>query len=190
MARYALEPIPDPSVDDALRDALGKLKGRLLVGVIGSLGVRRDAKAVDGSGQAARATPTPRSPGRGPRPGQDRHARGRHGPGKSPRQPPPRPIGLPSARDCSGVPTSSESQGQRNEARAIYDQLRTADVPEYVEKGATRAEDSHSASPALIRCCPTTSTGQDVGPGRFSFPGASRLARGFITVATPARAGE
>ncbi len=37
----------DPSVDDALRDALGKLKGRLLVGVIGSLGVRRDGRAVE-----------------------------------------------------------------------------------------------------------------------------------------------
>ena len=47
MARYALETIPDPSVDDALRDALGKVKGRPLLGVIGSLGVRRDAKAVD-----------------------------------------------------------------------------------------------------------------------------------------------
>ncbi len=47
MARYALEPIPDPSVDDALRDAAGKLKGKLLVGVINSIGVRRDAKAVD-----------------------------------------------------------------------------------------------------------------------------------------------
>ncbi len=46
MARYALEPIPDPSVDEALRDALGRVKGRLLVGVIGSLGVRRDARAV------------------------------------------------------------------------------------------------------------------------------------------------
>ena len=46
MARYALEPIRDPSVDDALRDAMGKLKGRPLMGVIGSLGVRRDAKAV------------------------------------------------------------------------------------------------------------------------------------------------
>jgi len=46
MARYALEPIPDPAVDDALRDALGKLQGRPLMGVIGSLGVRRDAKAV------------------------------------------------------------------------------------------------------------------------------------------------
>jgi hypothetical protein len=46
MARYALEPIPDPAVDTALRDALGKLKGRRLVGVIGSVGVRRDAGAV------------------------------------------------------------------------------------------------------------------------------------------------
>ncbi|HUT11091.1 MAG TPA: HEAT repeat domain-containing protein, partial [Thermoguttaceae bacterium] len=27
MARYALEPIDDPSVDEALREALGKLKG-------------------------------------------------------------------------------------------------------------------------------------------------------------------
>jgi hypothetical protein len=45
MARYALEPIPDPSVDDALRAALGNVKGRQLVGVIGSIGVRRDAKA-------------------------------------------------------------------------------------------------------------------------------------------------
>jgi HEAT repeat protein len=47
MARYALEPIPDPAVDDALRAALGQLKGRLLVGVIGSIGVRRDAKALE-----------------------------------------------------------------------------------------------------------------------------------------------
>jgi HEAT repeat protein len=46
MARYALEPIRDPSVDDALRDAMGKLKGRPLLGVIGSLGMRHDAKAV------------------------------------------------------------------------------------------------------------------------------------------------
>lgn len=47
MARYALEPIPDPAVDEALRNALAKLKGRLLVGVIGSISVRRDAKAVE-----------------------------------------------------------------------------------------------------------------------------------------------
>jgi HEAT repeat protein len=46
MARYGLEPIPDAAVDDALRDALGRVNGRLRVGVIHSLGVRRDAQAV------------------------------------------------------------------------------------------------------------------------------------------------
>ncbi len=45
MVRYALEPIPDPAVDRALRDALGRLKGRPLAGAIISLGVRRDAQA-------------------------------------------------------------------------------------------------------------------------------------------------
>ncbi|MHB8974439.1 MAG: HEAT repeat domain-containing protein [Pirellulaceae bacterium] len=45
-ARFGLERIPDPSVDNALREALGKLQGQLLVGVINSVGVRRDAKAV------------------------------------------------------------------------------------------------------------------------------------------------
>lgn len=45
-ARYALERNPDPAVDEALRDALGKVKGGPLVGVITSVGVRRDAKAV------------------------------------------------------------------------------------------------------------------------------------------------
>jgi len=46
MARYGLEPIQDPAVDGALRNALTKLKGRPLVGVIGSIGVRRDVKAI------------------------------------------------------------------------------------------------------------------------------------------------
>lgn len=45
-ARYGLEPIADPSADDALRAAVPKLKGKLLVGVINSIGKRRDAKAV------------------------------------------------------------------------------------------------------------------------------------------------
>jgi HEAT repeat protein len=44
-ARYGLEPIADPSVDEALRAALSKLKGNLLIGVINSIGKRRDSKA-------------------------------------------------------------------------------------------------------------------------------------------------
>lgn len=46
-ARFGLEPNPDPSVDDAFRAALPKLQGRLKVGVIHSIGVRKDAKALD-----------------------------------------------------------------------------------------------------------------------------------------------
>lgn len=45
-ARIALEAIPDPAADAALRKAAGKLHGQLLVGTINSIGVRRDPKAV------------------------------------------------------------------------------------------------------------------------------------------------
>ena len=45
-ARFGLEPNPDPSVDDVLRAALGKLTGKLQVGVINTIGVRKDAKAM------------------------------------------------------------------------------------------------------------------------------------------------
>lgn len=47
-ARTALEAIPGPEAEAALRDATGKAQGRLLVGVINSIGVRRDAQAVSG----------------------------------------------------------------------------------------------------------------------------------------------
>ena len=46
-ARIALEAIPDPAADEALRKAAETLQGRLLVGTINSIGVRRDAKSVD-----------------------------------------------------------------------------------------------------------------------------------------------
>jgi HEAT repeat protein len=46
-ARIALEAIPDPAAGEALRAALDKVDGRLLVGVINSISVRRDPEAVD-----------------------------------------------------------------------------------------------------------------------------------------------
>jgi HEAT repeat protein len=45
-ARFGLEPNPDPSSSDALRAATPKVKGALLVGVINSIGRRRDPKAI------------------------------------------------------------------------------------------------------------------------------------------------
>ncbi|MHB8521229.1 MAG: HEAT repeat domain-containing protein [Limisphaerales bacterium] len=46
-ARIALEAIPGPAADDALRTAIAGLQGKLLVGVINSIGVRGHANAVD-----------------------------------------------------------------------------------------------------------------------------------------------
>jgi HEAT repeat protein len=46
MARYALERIPGPEADNALRDALGMAKGDTRVGIIHSVGARRDAGSV------------------------------------------------------------------------------------------------------------------------------------------------
>jgi HEAT repeat protein len=47
-ARYGLEPIDDPAADEALRSALPKLKGNLLIGVIDSIGKRRDVASAAG----------------------------------------------------------------------------------------------------------------------------------------------
>jgi HEAT repeat protein len=46
-ARIALEAIPGPAADKALRKAAADLDGRLLVGVINSIGFRRDEGAID-----------------------------------------------------------------------------------------------------------------------------------------------
>lgn len=46
-ARIALEAIPGKAASDALQTASNSLQGRLLVGMINSIGVRRDAGAVD-----------------------------------------------------------------------------------------------------------------------------------------------
>jgi HEAT repeat protein len=46
MARFALERIPATEAATALRDALAKTNGKLKIGVIASLGARRDAASV------------------------------------------------------------------------------------------------------------------------------------------------
>lgn len=51
MARYALERIPDSAVDVALRKALPNAKGKPKIGIINSLGQRRDKQAVGAFGK-------------------------------------------------------------------------------------------------------------------------------------------
>ncbi len=47
MARFGLEPMPSPQVDKVLIEALGRLKGRTLIGVVHSLGNRGKPSAID-----------------------------------------------------------------------------------------------------------------------------------------------
>jgi len=47
-ARIAIEAIPGPAADEALREAMGRLQGMLLIGTINSIGNRRDPQAVNG----------------------------------------------------------------------------------------------------------------------------------------------
>jgi HEAT repeat protein len=46
-ARFGLVPISDPAVDNAFREALPKLTGTLRIGLIDSIGQRKDSRAVD-----------------------------------------------------------------------------------------------------------------------------------------------
>jgi HEAT repeat protein len=138
MARYALEPIADPSVDQALREALGQLQGRPRLGVIGSLGVRRDAQAVDpltalltGPDQAAARAAA--------------RALGRIG---TPAAATALQDAVPQASDqtrlavCEGLLRCAEAlaaEGQSTVSQTIYDQLRSLQAaPSQVRAAALR----------------------------------------------------
>jgi HEAT repeat protein len=137
MARYALEPIPDQAVDDALRDALGKLKGRPLVGVIGSIGVRRDTKACEQlckllkneDADVAHASA---------------RALGCLGTPTAVKELEKALADAPAANQsalCEGLFRCAEAlsaHGQKTEALAIYDRLNRPEIPRQVRDGAAR----------------------------------------------------
>jgi HEAT repeat protein len=141
MARYGLEPIPDPAVDSALRDALAKVKGRNLVGVIGSIGVRRDHQAVgdltkhltDSDPEVVQASA---------------RALGRIGTLDASKALETTLSKTPEANRLAfyeGLFRCADTlrvQGQRDRAREIYAQLNTEKAPAQVRAGATRAVES------------------------------------------------
>ena len=137
MARYALEPIPDPAVDEALRNALGKLKRRPLVGVIGSIGVRRDAKAVGALAKMLRASDAEvaqaaaRALGKIGNTDAAKALQSALGKASEANQ-----LAL-----CEGLFRCAEvlaTKGRRDKAIEIYDQLRSAQAPHQVRAGALR----------------------------------------------------
>jgi HEAT repeat protein len=102
-ARIALEAIPDPAADEALRNAAESLSGRLLIGTLNSIGVRRDANALQ-KALAERSTTAYNAVAEG----------------------------------CILCAERLMEDGKLPEAIAIYDAVRTADVPKPRAVEATR----------------------------------------------------
>ena len=137
MARYALEPNPDPAVDDVFREALGQVKGRLLAGVIHSIGMRKDVKAVeplakllgDADSDVAQAAA---------------RALGRIGGPDAAKALNDALAGAPAANQiafCEGLLHCAEglaADGKRDEALAIYDRLRALQGPHQVRTAGLR----------------------------------------------------
>ena len=133
--RTALEVIPDDAAGKALREAAGKLQGRPLVGVVQSLGVRGDSESIellgkflshdDAQVRAAAATSLGIV-------GNSQAAKLLTGALNSGAE----ITSLPDAcLECAGKLAASDAQ----QAVALYDALRRAEVPGYVKRAAALA---------------------------------------------------
>jgi HEAT repeat protein len=151
-ARFGMEPNSDPSVDDAFRAALPKLKGRLLVGVIHSIGFRRDAKALnalskligDGDAEVAGAAAAAVGMIGGPSAAKTLEAAL-----KSTKP----PVFAVAARACL---LCAESLMPTNRARAleVYTQLSADSMPEPVRLAALRVLNANGPAPAYTKQWP------------------------------------
>jgi HEAT repeat protein len=136
-ARIALEAIPGPAADDALRKATDSLTGKLLVGTINSIGVRRDAKAVDTlitrledkDDEVASAAAVALG-----------HIGNAAAAGSLRKALPAAPAKVRSAvaEGCVLCAEQLLSEGKADEAAEIYDEVRKADVPKQRILEATR----------------------------------------------------
>jgi HEAT repeat protein len=136
-ARIALEAIPGKPIDEALSKATESLQGRLLVGAINSIGVRRDAGAVDllsgrledKDAEVASAAAV---------------ALGRIGNAAAAKSLRPKLANAPMAvrsalaEGCVLCAERFMAEGKAAEAVAIYDEVRKAEVPKQRIVEATR----------------------------------------------------
>jgi HEAT repeat protein len=136
-ARIALEAIPGPAPEAALRSAMGKLQGKLLIGVINSIAVRHDPKAVSGLVKKLKA------------PDADvasvaAVALGRIGGAKAAEALSQSLAGAPAAvrpaiaEGCILCAEQLLAQGKAADAVKLYDTVRAADVPRQKMLEATR----------------------------------------------------
>jgi HEAT repeat protein len=136
-ARFALEANPDPAVDELFRQSLDQLSGNLLIGVINSIGVRRDVQAIaalaarlthentevaDAAAHALGCIATPEA--------GDTLAAGLAA------SPAPRRAGI--GRGCIMCAENLNKAGSRDKAIAMYDLVRGADVPQVIRLAGLR----------------------------------------------------
>lgn len=136
-ARIALEAIPDPAADATLREALSQVEGRTLIGVINSIGFRGDEQAVealaarldDADAEVASAAAV---------------ALGKIGNAEATETlrealaDVPEGVRSAVAEGCVLCAEKLMEAGALQQAAAIYDQVRSADVPKQRIVEATR----------------------------------------------------
>ncbi|MGD2174414.1 MAG: HEAT repeat domain-containing protein [Candidatus Brocadiaceae bacterium] len=135
MARYGLEPIPDPSVDRALRAAMPRLTGRPLIGVITSIGNRGDRKAIRALikllGGANEGVVAAAAMSLGKIGGQ-RSARAlSQALGRAPAH-----VRPAIADGCLRCAQTALAQGNRKQAAALYEAVRAAGLPAHIAAAA------------------------------------------------------
>lgn len=136
MARYALERIPCPAAGEALRQSLSKVKGNVLVGVINSLGNRRDAAAVAELTRLLRDPDTAVADAAAA-------ALGKIGPAAAPAleqalHGAAAPIRPALADGCLLAADQLAATGKTAQAIAIYDRLRKVELPRALRVAAAR----------------------------------------------------
>jgi HEAT repeat protein len=137
MARYALERIPGPEAVKAMRDALPRTAGAIRAGVIGSLGVRRDAESAaplaamlaDGDKTVAAAAATAL--------GEIGNAEAAKALGELVKKP-PEGLKLVAANASLACADRLLADGKKADAIAIYKSLSGEDQPKHVRTAATR----------------------------------------------------
>lgn len=153
-ARIALEVIPDPEADAALREAAGKLQGRLLIGVINSLAFRRDVQAVellvvrlndaDAEVAAAAAVALGRIATDPARAALEAALAGSN-----------ESVRSAVAEGLILCAENLSAQGKADLAAALYDRVRAADVPKTRKLEATRGAilaRGKGGTPLLVEC--------------------------------------
>lgn len=149
-ARSGLEPMAGPEADDALRAALPKLKGNQLIGVINSLGKRRDAKAIPSLAKLLHS----------PEPETARAAAGALGSIGGPQSHKdllaalPKTSGLVKLAVADGALVCAErylADGKRAEALALYTTMSAPEIPKPMRLAAMNAIIREETAPTRPR---------------------------------------